>query len=49
MTDDSTLTSVRKAIEAYVDPYLGETLGAAHAVRDVLAQPGGSFLARLSL
>src|SRR5215468_491112 len=35
--DEKTLTAVRAALEAYVDPYLGETLGAAQAVRDVRA------------
>src|SRR5215468_1645404 len=39
--DEKTLTAVRAALEAYVDPYLGETLGAAQAVRDVRAAGNG--------
>src|SRR4029077_16489804 len=49
MTDDSTLIPLRKAIEAYVDPYLGETLGAAHAVREVSVQSDGAFVAHITL
>jgi ATP-binding protein involved in chromosome partitioning len=48
MTDDSVLSSVRTAIEAYVDPYLGESLGAAQAVREV-ASKGAGYIARLVL
>jgi ATP-binding protein involved in chromosome partitioning len=39
---------VRVALEAYVDPYLGESLGAASAVRDV-GRSGQGFEARLVL
>ena len=39
---------VRAALEAYVDPYLGETLGAAQAVREVVAA-GTGFTARIVL
>jgi ATP-binding protein involved in chromosome partitioning len=46
--DDKTLLAVRAALEAYVDPYLGETLGAAQAVRDVRAS-GSGFLAQVVL
>jgi ATP-binding protein involved in chromosome partitioning len=43
MTPDETLSAVRDALEAYVDPYLGETLGSAQAVREVRAtRPGFS-------
>ena len=57
MADDSTLNALRAAIEAYVDPYLGESLGAAHAVREISAGPGGNehpargaqYAARISL
>jgi ATP-binding protein involved in chromosome partitioning len=35
MTPDETVSAVRAALEAYVDPYLGETLGAAQAIREV--------------
>jgi len=48
MTPDETLSAVRAALEAYVDPYLGEPLGAAQAVRDVRAS-GAGFSARLVL
>ncbi len=40
MAEDSTLNAVRTAIEAFVDPYLGESLGAAQAVREVSPGPG---------
>src|SRR5690242_16586841 len=49
MTDDATLSSVRTAIEAFVDPYQGESLGNAHAVRDVASQAGGGYVARIAL
>ena len=39
---------VRAALEAYVDPYLGESLGAAAAVREVRAG-GTGFTARVAL
>ncbi|HSY04343.1 MAG TPA: iron-sulfur cluster carrier protein ApbC [Steroidobacteraceae bacterium] len=39
---------VRAALEAYVDPYLGETLGAAQAVEEVVAA-GTGFTARIVL
>jgi ATP-binding protein involved in chromosome partitioning len=39
MTPEESLTAVRAALDAYVDPYLGETLGAAQAVREV--RPAG--------
>jgi ATP-binding protein involved in chromosome partitioning len=48
MTPDETLSAVRAALEAYLDPYLGETLGAAQAVRDVRAS-GGGFSAQVAL
>jgi ATP-binding protein involved in chromosome partitioning len=44
----ATPDSLRTAIEAYVDPYLGESLAAAHAVRDVEVKPGGGYAARLT-
>jgi ATP-binding protein involved in chromosome partitioning len=49
MTDDSTLNSIRTAIEAFVDPYQGEALGTAHAVREVVSQAGGGCVARIAL
>ena len=48
MADESTLNAVRSSLEAYVDPYLGETLGQAGAVRDVALQ-GGRYQARIAL
>ena len=39
---------MRRALETHVDPYLGETLGAAQAVRDVRAS-GGGFSAQIAL
>src|SRR5215471_14837272 len=46
--DEKALAAVRAALEAYVDPYLGETLGAAQAVRDVRAA-GSGFAAQVVL
>ena len=48
MPDDSTLNAVRTALEAYVDPFLDETLGEAGALRDLAAQ-GGGYRARIAL
>ena len=42
MTDDSTLNALRAALDSYVDPYLGESLGAAQAVQEVTAAPAGA-------
>jgi hypothetical protein len=46
--DEKTLPAVRAVLEAYVDPYLGETLGTAQAVRDVRATKAG-FTAQVVL
>ncbi|HZT00956.1 MAG TPA: iron-sulfur cluster carrier protein ApbC [Steroidobacteraceae bacterium] len=48
MADDSALHAVRTALEAYVDPYLNESLGQAAAVRE-LAAHGGGYRARIAL
>jgi ATP-binding protein involved in chromosome partitioning len=48
MADDSALNAVRTALEAYVDPYLKETLREAGALRDLAAQ-GEGFRARIAL
>src|SRR5579859_6403786 len=48
MSDAATLTPLRAALDSYVDPYLGESLGAAQAVQDVTANPGGAH-ARIRL
>ena len=48
MADDTTLDALRAALDRYVDPYLGETLGNAHALRDVSATAKG-YTARIAL
>src|SRR6202050_1055737 len=48
MTPEVSLHAVRAARDAYVDPYLGEPLGAAQAVREVSAR-GDGFAARIAL
>ena len=48
MTPDETLSAVRDALEAYVDPYLGETLGSVQALREVRAT-GAGFSAQVVL
>ena len=41
MTPDAPVNAVRAALDAYIDPYLGENLGTAQAVREVRADGGG--------
>ena len=41
MIPENTLNAVRAALEAYVDPYLGETLASAEAMREVRAAGQG--------
>jgi ATP-binding protein involved in chromosome partitioning len=48
MDNEESLNSVRAVLDAYVDPYLGEPLGAAQAVRAVSAATTG-FTARIAL
>jgi ATP-binding protein involved in chromosome partitioning len=48
MTSESSVNAVRAALEAYTDPYLEDTLGAAQAVREVRAA-GEGFSARIAL
>jgi len=48
MTPESPVNAVRAALDAYLDPYLGETLGAAGAVREVSAAAQG-YSARIVL
>ena len=48
MADDFTLTAVRTALEAYIDPYLKARLGEAGALRELTAQDG-SYRARIVL
>src|SRR5579872_6479727 len=44
MMDESSLNALRAALDAYVDPYLGESLGAAQAVQSVTASSTGAFV-----
>lgn len=48
MMDDSNLNALRAALDSYVDPYLGESLGAAQAVQGLEAA-GAGVLARIRL
>jgi ATP-binding protein involved in chromosome partitioning len=48
MSEDSTLAAIKAALERYVDPYLGEPLGAAQAVRAV-ERRDGTYTARIAL
>jgi ATP-binding protein involved in chromosome partitioning len=49
MPQDAALqAAVKTALDAYIDPYLGETLGAAQAVRGLHKQ-GDGFLAQIHL
>jgi len=49
MPDDAAqLAALKTALDAYVDPYLGETLGAAGAVREIVAR-SGRFVAQVHL
>jgi len=48
MSPEDALSRVRSALDAYPDPYLGETLGAAQAVRGVSAS-GRGFAAHIVL
>lgn len=41
MTPEPPVDAVRAALDAYIDPYLGETLGSAQAVRAVSADGAG--------
>ena len=45
---DASVDAVRAALDAYLDPYLQDTLGAAQAVREVRAA-GEGFTARIAL
>ena len=48
MTAEASVNAVRAALDAYLDPYLQDTLGAAQAVREVRAA-GEGFAARVAL
>jgi ATP-binding protein involved in chromosome partitioning len=49
MADESTVNALRSALGAYVDPYAGQSLSDAHAVREVKAAADGGYVARISL
>jgi ATP-binding protein involved in chromosome partitioning len=49
MPDDSTLDALRTALGAYIDPYAGQSLADAQAVREVKAAPNGGYAARIVL
>jgi ATP-binding protein involved in chromosome partitioning len=44
MADDSTLNALRVALDSYVDPYLGESLGAAQAVQELTGSSAGAHV-----
>ncbi|HEY0766347.1 MAG TPA: iron-sulfur cluster carrier protein ApbC [Steroidobacteraceae bacterium] len=48
MTSEASVNAVRAALDAYFDPYLQESLGAAQAVREVRLA-GAGFSARIAL
>jgi ATP-binding protein involved in chromosome partitioning len=48
MTPEPPVNAVRAALDAYIDPYLGETLGSAQAVRGVRAE-GSGYTAQIVL
>src|ERR1700686_5567260 len=48
MTAEASVNAVRAALDAYLDPYLQDTLGAAQAVREVRGA-GEGFTARIAL
>jgi ATP-binding protein involved in chromosome partitioning len=49
MPDETALNAVRTALEAYVDPYTGQSLTEAQAVREVKPGANGGFAARIAL
>jgi len=49
MADESILNALRTALGTYVDPYAGQSLAQAQAIRDVQAVAGGGFTARIAL
>jgi ATP-binding protein involved in chromosome partitioning len=48
MSEDNHKAAIEAALQAYVDPYLGEPLGAANAVRAVTAE-NGAYAAQIAL
>jgi len=49
MPEQSNLDALRAALGTYVEPYAGQSLADAQAVRDVKAHPEGGFTARIVL
>ncbi|MGH8209708.1 MAG: iron-sulfur cluster carrier protein ApbC [Steroidobacteraceae bacterium] len=49
MPDESNLDAVRTAVGAYVDPYTGQSLADAQAVREIKASADGGYTARIVL
>jgi len=49
MPDPSTLDALRTALGAYVDPYAGQSLADAGAIRDISASPDGGYTVRIVL
>jgi len=49
MADDSTVNALRSALGAYVDPYAGQSLADAQAVREVKPASDGGYIARIAL
>ncbi|HUN27985.1 MAG TPA: iron-sulfur cluster carrier protein ApbC [Steroidobacteraceae bacterium] len=45
----SSASAVQRALESYVDPYLEESLAAAHALTGLAEEPGGRLVAGLRL
>src|SRR5579872_5471529 len=49
MADQSTLNALRSALGAYVDPYAGQSLADAQAVREVSPAADGGYTVRIVL
>ena len=49
MPDEATLNALTSALGAYVDPYAGQSLAEAQAVREVKPANDGGYTARIVL
>lgn len=49
MADESTVNALRSALGAYVDPYAGQSLSDAQALREVRQASDGGYIARIAL
>jgi len=49
MADESILDALRTALGSYVDPYAGQSLAQAQAIREVQAAAGGGYTVRIAL